>query len=31
MVVGPKEDVQFVDSAIFFQNLFYPIHRQERG
>jgi len=31
MVVGPKKDVQFVDSAIFFLNLFYLIHRQERG
>jgi len=31
MVVGPKKDVQFVDSAIFFLNLFYLMHRQERG
>ena len=28
---GRKEDVQFVDRAIFFQNLFYPIQRRERG
>jgi len=28
---SPKKDVQFVDRAIFFQNLFYPIHPAERG
>jgi hypothetical protein len=30
-IVGPEEDVQFVDRAIFFLNLFYPIHPAERG
>lgn len=31
MVVGPKKDVLFADSAIFFLNLFYLMHCQERG
>ena len=31
MVVGPKNEVEFIDSAIFFLNLFYLMHRQERG
>ena len=31
IVVGPKKDVLFADSAIFFLNLFYLMHRQERG
>ena len=31
MVVGPKNEVKFIDSAIFFLNLFYLVHWQERG
>jgi len=31
LLVGPKKEVLFADSAIFFLNLFYLMHRQERG
>ncbi|NLB01240.1 MAG: hypothetical protein GX837_09860 [Methanomicrobiales archaeon] len=31
LVVGPKKDVLFADSAIFFLNLFYLMHRHGRG
>ncbi|MDN7023603.1 hypothetical protein FGU65_01595 [Methanoculleus sp. FWC-SCC1] len=31
LVVGPKKEVYFVDSAIFFLNLFYLVHSQNRG